>query len=363
MPREEDLIVQKSDLLDRQVRTCRIHRELGRSFGDSSTVKAEDVPGKECACPLIEQADAAGRMPGDRDAEKAVDTVPVFQEDIRLECVGFQDCPDNAQQEAGKSGVNGQGVCSADIPGIGVAYGDLRSGRSFFECNNPPGMVHVEMGDDDCPDLPWIAVQFFPDIGEDLLPAAGNPGIDYCQAIADNDITVPVDPVNHVNARYNLHNITQEGVRIFWVIRFAGMFCVPKLAGYNSPEELIGMNVRDVYVDPAERNRFLSLVTEKGAVAGYPLRLRRRDGSVRFVTASSHFYLAPDGSIQGLEGIIHDITELKQAEDALRMANKKLNLLSTVTRHDIRNQLMALKAYLELNEEAIDKPSELAVTS
>ncbi len=115
-----------------------------------------------------------------------------------------------------------------------------------------------------------------------------------------------------------------------------------------------------MYVDPAERDRFLALVAEKGSVAGYPLRLRRRDGSVRYVTASSHFYRAMDGTVQGLEGIIHDITELRQAEDALRMANKKLNLLSSITRHDIKNQLMALKAYLELTEEDIDKPSELA---
>jgi PAS domain S-box-containing protein len=132
-----------------------------------------------------------------------------------------------------------------------------------------------------------------------------------------------------------------------------------KLGGYNSLEEVIGLNARDSYVDPTERDRFLTLVAEKGSMAGYPLRLRRRDGSVRYVTASSHFYRATDGSIQCLEGIIHDITELRQAEDALRMANKKLNLLSTITRHDIRNQLMALKAYLALNEEAIDKPSEL----
>ena len=133
-----------------------------------------------------------------------------------------------------------------------------------------------------------------------------------------------------------------------------------KLAGYNSLDEMIGLNARDMYVDPAERGRLLALVAEKGKVSGYPLLLRRRDGVVRHVTTSSHYYRDADGTIQGLEGIIHDITDLLQAEEALRLANKKLNLLSSITRHDIRNQLMALKTYLQLNEDAIDKPAELA---
>ena len=45
---------------------------------------------------------------------------------------------------------------------------------------------------------------------------------------------------------------------------------------------------------------------------------------------------------------IENITERKQAEDALAIVNRKLHLLSSITRHDIINQLMVLKGYLEL---------------
>ena len=45
--------------------------------------------------------------------------------------------------------------------------------------------------------------------------------------------------------------------------------------------------------------------------------------------------------------MITDITERKAAEDALSRTNKKLTILSSITRHDIKNQLMALSAYLE----------------
>jgi signal transduction histidine kinase len=46
-------------------------------------------------------------------------------------------------------------------------------------------------------------------------------------------------------------------------------------------------------------------------------------------------------------------------ETALREVNKKLNLLSSITRHDIRNQLMALNAYISLSGDAIGNPVEL----
>jgi len=50
---------------------------------------------------------------------------------------------------------------------------------------------------------------------------------------------------------------------------------------------------------------------------------------------------------------------IRAALEALRQANKKLNLLSSITRHDILNQLFALKGYLELSHDVIDNPEAL----
>ena len=47
---------------------------------------------------------------------------------------------------------------------------------------------------------------------------------------------------------------------------------------------------------------------------------------------------------------------LAASEDAFGIANKKLNLLSSITRHDIRNQLMALIAFLELTRMKVTDP-------
>ena len=45
-----------------------------------------------------------------------------------------------------------------------------------------------------------------------------------------------------------------------------------------------------------------------------------------------------------------DITDRKVAEESLREANRKLALLSSITRHDINNQLVVLQGYLALLE-------------
>ena len=61
-----------------------------------------------------------------------------------------------------------------------------------------------------------------------------------------------------------------------------------------------------------------------------------------------------DKGMPALLSVITDITERKAAEDALFRVNKKLTILSSITRHDIKNQLMALLTYLELSKEEVD---------
>jgi len=79
-------------------------------------------------------------------------------------------------------------------------------------------------------------------------------------------------------------------------------------------------------------------------------RIRHIDGSWRWHLSKAVPLYDNAGTIIGFEGIARDITERKAAEEALRQANRKLNLLSGITRHDISNQLLILKGYLVLLE-------------
>jgi PAS domain S-box-containing protein len=96
-----------------------------------------------------------------------------------------------------------------------------------------------------------------------------------------------------------------------------------RLAGYDSNDQLVGQDVISVYVDPAGRGRLLATLRERGSVYAYPLILRTRDGTSKHVTTSSHFYRDSHGNILGVEGVIHDISDQKQAEDALRRSEER----------------------------------------
>jgi PAS domain S-box-containing protein len=83
--------------------------------------------------------------------------------------------------------------------------------------------------------------------------------------------------------------------------------------------------------------------------------IRGKAMSVEFV---SNVYLVGDKRI--IQCNIRDITDRKRAEDALALASRKLNLMSAITRHDIRNQLMVLSGSLELALTTVKEPEEVA---
>lgn len=51
-----------------------------------------------------------------------------------------------------------------------------------------------------------------------------------------------------------------------------------------------------------------------------------------------------------------EIQERKRFESAIQLANRKLNTLSSITRHDILNQITAIVMYLSLAEETVTDP-------
>ncbi|MDP3564196.1 MAG: PAS domain-containing sensor histidine kinase, partial [Methanoregula sp.] len=74
-----------------------------------------------------------------------------------------------------------------------------------------------------------------------------------------------------------------------------------------------------------------------------------------FLVTASPLY-DEGGNIAGSVHVMRDITQRKHAENALRTANNKLTMLSSITRHDILNKLTGLRMYLELSRESVKDP-------
>jgi signal transduction histidine kinase len=75
----------------------------------------------------------------------------------------------------------------------------------------------------------------------------------------------------------------------------------------------------------------------------------RKDRST-FWTIASVTPLTEDGFVVGAFAMLTDIDERKRIEEDLKEANRKLNILSSITRHDITNQLMLISGFLKILE-------------
>ena len=98
------------------------------------------------------------------------------------------------------------------------------------------------------------------------------------------------------------------------------------------------------------RDHFASLTKEHPS-ASNTHRIIMPNGSIRWQRWSDRALFDKTGRIVEYQSVGRDITENKQTEEALGLACQKMNLLASITRHDILNQLTVLSGYLALSEE------------
>jgi PAS domain S-box-containing protein len=127
-------------------------------------------------------------------------------------------------------------------------------------------------------------------------------------------------------------------------------------------DTVIGQPLDILFADET-RETSLSLIRstlsgERWDVVEIPVR--HVSGETRTVLWNSANILSPAGSIIATIAQGQDITERKRVEDALFQANKKLNLLNSITRHDILNLLMALRSYIELSRDSATENPDLS---
>ncbi|WP_319580115.1 PAS domain S-box protein [uncultured Methanospirillum sp.] len=84
------------------------------------------------------------------------------------------------------------------------------------------------------------------------------------------------------------------------------------------------------------------------------LEMVRPDGSTCWIQEFGGVKRDENRMIIGMHGTLQDIHERKQAETALYEANHKLHLLTSLTRHDILNQVSALELLLDLASQSPD---------
>jgi PAS domain S-box-containing protein len=158
-------------------------------------------------------------------------------------------------------------------------------------------------------------------------------------------------------------------------------------------DDLMGKDLSRIIPDTYDRETFLHEIRSHVKTGDTELRFQTRDASVRHFLISAS--LSPNNSVicsaiditerkiaerviqkakDDLEQRIRErtdellrandilkveIQERKRFEAAIQLANRKLNTLSSITRHDILNQITAIVMYLSLAQETTTDPQVL----
>ncbi len=132
-----------------------------------------------------------------------------------------------------------------------------------------------------------------------------------------------------------------------------------QIFGY-SRDEMIGKNALElgIWLKKEDWDDLITQVKKSGRVKGYEVYNRHKSGKL-FNASISADTITLDGRVH-LISIVRNITEHIRAEEALRQINKKLNQLSGITRHDIKNQLHALKRLLDLSARSAHDPEKVS---
>jgi two-component system, NarL family, sensor kinase len=96
------------------------------------------------------------------------------------------------------------------------------------------------------------------------------------------------------------------------------------LFGFDSPQEIIGLEyVAGYYADPSGHQHAIDLLKRDREVQSYEAQMRKQDGTLFWGLFSFYLNAADDY----IEGVIADISDLKQAEVALQASEAELQAL------------------------------------
>jgi PAS domain S-box-containing protein len=137
-------------------------------------------------------------------------------------------------------------------------------------------------------------------------------------------------------------------------------YASPQVEKYGFTEEdVIGKPLSN-FVHPADLDRVesnLAREIKEGVQFVSRFRIRDKWGTIFWFEEKSSLRLDLQGKPIGIYGILRDVTERKHVEDAIEIANKKLNLMNQITRHDILNTITGVLGCVDMAK-ATNSPEE-----
>jgi len=100
-----------------------------------------------------------------------------------------------------------------------------------------------------------------------------------------------------------------------------------KMLGYNSSEELLELNVNQLYANPSERIKQIKASLSSSGINQTHFQLKKRSGELIWVRDYSKLLLDNKGNPDYFDGILEDITVSKQTELAIKESSANLKAI------------------------------------
>ncbi len=100
-----------------------------------------------------------------------------------------------------------------------------------------------------------------------------------------------------------------------------------KIIGYT-PEEFIGRTSVELYVNPEDRSRILSILKQNGSARNFETIFKTKSGEIVNILINSEL-IEIDGELY-IVSVLRDITEFKKTEEKLKRALEKLNFVNKI---------------------------------
>jgi PAS domain S-box-containing protein len=160
------------------------------------------------------------------------------------------------------------------------------------------------------------------------------------------------------NARVWLSVLDGNGKILIW------NRAAEEISGYHA-DEVVGKNEiwKMIYPEKGYRKQVTDtinrIIHDKMHLENFETTIRSKQGDERVISWNTKGIPDATGKISDYIAIAVDVTDRTLAEKALSQANKKLNLMSSITRHDILNQLTGLRGFNYLCRESLDNKETL----
>jgi two-component system, cell cycle sensor histidine kinase and response regulator CckA len=102
---------------------------------------------------------------------------------------------------------------------------------------------------------------------------------------------------------------------------------VAAMAGYETVEEVMALPTSQLYAHACDRGQILREIRENGSIRNREIRTVRKDGTPYWASLSAVLLNDEAGNPACINGIVENITDRKEAADALRQSEERFRLL------------------------------------